>query len=125
MKAAVFLVLSLALALAGAARAAEPAAQTTAPAALGAEAAQNAGQLGAEKPVLPQISIPLKRQATPATGIVPAPGADLGVDDRAARCLAKETRAERAACEATLPGSRSGRAGTKTTGSPKPPAASR
>jgi len=123
MKAAV--VLALSLALAGSVHAVEPAAQTTAPAALGAEAAQNSGQLGAEKQVIPQISIPLKRSTTPATGIVPAPGADLGVDDRAARCLAKETRAERLACEATLPGTRSKGTASKPTTSPKAPAAPR
>lgn len=38
-----------------------------------------------------------------ATGIVPAPGADAGVDNRIARCRAKADPQQRMACEGELP----------------------
>jgi len=94
--------LVLFLALTGAARAAEPPAAPDTPAARGAQAAQNSGEMGSEKPVIPQVSIPLKRKASPTTAIVPAPGADVGVDDRIARCRAKEDPQQRMACEGEL-----------------------
>lgn len=72
-------------------------------------AAENAKEPGVQRPeerVIPQISIPLRNRNIAPTPAVPAsavPGSVPGrVNEGAARCLAMETAAEKAACERRL-----------------------
>ena len=72
-------------------------------------AAENTREPGNQRPeerVIPQISIPLKSRNSPATATtnatVPAGSVAGGVDDGAARCLARGNAAEKAACERAL-----------------------
>jgi hypothetical protein len=125
MNSAVVRAMVLALVGVGAAQAAEPPAPPTSPAAKAAQATQDAVDLGPENRVIPQVSIPLKRGKSPAKGVVRAPGAEPGVDDRAARCLAKESAQERTACEAELANAKSRPSGKKTVARPDAPASQR
>ena len=79
--------------------ASQPDAVTKSPATRAAEAARPPGDLRPEHPVVPQVAVPLRRDAQPSKT---APGATgVGkVDDSAARCRAAETAADRKACEA-------------------------
>ena len=79
--------------------ASQPDAVTKSPATRAAEAARTPGDLRPEHPVVPQVAVPLRRDAQPSKT---APGATgVGkVDDSAARCRAAETAADRKACEA-------------------------
>lgn len=68
---------------------------TTSPTVRAAEGARTPGELRPEQPVVPQIAVPLRRDAKADDA-----GAVAGaVDDRAARCRALETKAQRQACE--------------------------
>jgi len=69
------------------------------PAVRAAENAELPGDLRPEERIVPQISIPLKRRgvASPARGASAASGKN-GIDDDAARCSAKKTKAERDDC---------------------------
>jgi hypothetical protein len=125
MNLAVVRAIVLVLASVGAAQAAEPAAPPTSPAAKAAQATQDAVDLGPANRVIPQVSIPLKRGKPPAQGVVRTPGAEPGVDDRAARCLAKEGAQERTACEAALANANSRPSGKKALARPDVPAAPR
>jgi hypothetical protein len=110
MKAALLMALSTLAAALGAAHAqvqaptpsaSQPARAASAPSpATAAERARLPGELRPEQPVVPQISVPLRREGATGAGdaaSAPAPGG--GVDDSAARCRAEKTKAARAACE--------------------------
>ena len=78
-------------------RAASQAAGPGSPAVRAAENAEVPGDLRPENRALPQLSIPLKRKAS--KGAASAAGGSKGIDDDAARCLAKNTKRERAECQ--------------------------
>jgi len=80
-----------------AARGASQAGETASPAVKAAENAEMPGDLRPEKRAVPQISIPLKGKT--GQGAAPAAGDANAIDDDAARCLAKKTKAERARCQ--------------------------
>lgn len=69
------------------------------------QAATMPGELRPEKPIVPQIAIPLRRgDAGPlAAGAAAAKPAGGVIDDDIARCLAHKRAAERAACREDLP----------------------
>ena len=67
------------------------------PAVRAAESAEVPGDMRSEKRAVPQISIPLKGKAT--AGAAPSAATGNGIDDDAARCLAKKTKRERAKCQ--------------------------
>lgn len=83
--------------------------QMRSPAVRAAEKANEPGTLQPEQRVIPQISVPLKRRDVPSPA-TPAASRPLGsvagtVNDGAARCIAVNGAAERAACERGLPAS--------------------
>jgi hypothetical protein len=63
-----------------------------------AENAEMPGDLRPEKRAVPQISIPLKK-GKGRMGAQSSVGGASGIDDDAARCLAKKTKPERAECQ--------------------------
>jgi hypothetical protein len=81
------------------------------PAVRAAQQAQQPGKVRPENAVVPQVAVPLRRTDTPSPPAVAAsspPGprsgtAGDGVDERAARCLALPTKAERDRCTAQAP----------------------
>lgn len=80
-----------------AARGASQAGVTSSPAVRAAENAEMPGDLRPEKRAVPQVSIPLKGKTGQAAA--PSVGAASGIDDDAARCLAKKTKKEREQCQ--------------------------
>ena len=64
-----------------------------------AERAQEPGKLRPESAVVPQIVLPLRRDKDSQAG-PDAPKQAGGVDDRAARCVARTTKSARAECAA-------------------------
>jgi hypothetical protein len=71
-----------------------------------AKAAQDAevpGDVRPENPVVPQLSIPLKRERSKELVAAPKSGNAVGgVDDGAARCRAMKTSTERTECQRAL-----------------------
>lgn len=72
------------------------------------QAAENArsdpgGATQPEPKAIPQVSVPLRRSAEPADATLSVgPSGQGGIDDDAARCSAKKTKRERAACRKAL-----------------------
>ncbi|MEO7245294.1 MAG: hypothetical protein ABIX12_09125 [Rubrivivax sp.] len=84
---------------------ARPALPERSPAVKAADDAEQPGKVRPRHPVVPQIAVPLRRgadaPAASASSAMPASRPPDGVDDRAARCLAMKTPAERAQCAKT------------------------
>ena len=88
-------------------RAAQRALPVESPAISAVEKTQVPGDIRPERRVSPQLAVPLTPEGRVVRGrsqdarVRPAAG---GIDDRAARCRAKATQAEREACERELKG---------------------
>ena len=79
------------------ARGASQAGGAVSPAVRAAENAEVPGDVRPEKRAVPQISIPLKGKRS--RGAAASADGGNGVDDAAARCLAKKTKRERVECQ--------------------------
>ncbi len=74
------------------------------PAVQAAERARMPGELGPDKPAVPQIAVPLpgRRAAGPAASAAAAATVPGGIDDDAARCTAIKSKSQRQACRARV-----------------------